>query len=73
MYGSHSIPVSVKFQHSHTSFCLMKYWLGVHLNQILFNEEKYKKHCHGHHYPLPKDQLDDKNSASSTSKAIGIK
>lgn len=28
MYDSHSIPVSVEFQH----------------NQILFNEEKYKKH-----------------------------
>ncbi len=41
MYGNNSIPVSVEFQHRQTSLCLMKYWLGDHLNQILFNKEKY--------------------------------
>ncbi len=30
---------SVWIQHMHASFCFMKYCLGDHLNQILFNEE----------------------------------
>ena len=29
MYESHSIPVSVELQHKHTSFYLMKHWLGA--------------------------------------------
>ena len=50
MYDSHSIPVSVEFQHKYTSFYLMWFWLGDHLDRILLNEEMYKKHCCGHHY-----------------------
>ena len=42
MHDSHSTPVSVEFQHKHTSFYLMKCWLGDHLNHILFNGEKFK-------------------------------
>ena len=43
VYGSHSIPVTVEFQYRQTWFYLMRYWLSEDLNQILFNEEKYKK------------------------------
>lgn len=51
----------------------MKNWLGVHLNQILFNEDKYKNTAMVITNLFQKDQLDEKSSASSTSKAIGIK
>lgn len=54
MYGSHSIPVSVEFQHKHASFYLTRHWKSDHLNQILFNQEKYifkkKTFCIIRHY-----------------------
>ncbi len=62
--------MSVVFKHMHTSFCLIKYWLGDHLSQILFNEKKLNLR-----YPrvIRLLQLEDKNSASSTYKVNGIK
>lgn len=50
---------------------LLRYWLGEHLNQILFNEEKYKNHCCGHHYPLAVDPAPREPARTVQNKPLG--